>query len=125
MMFFSPRPLRLESEYRIGIRLQESKSGVFMPGLRSCVMVNISRGGVCLVLSQMLLERKHLFFSALDSDQYNLVLLIDNPESSEQSFAIPARSVWMDSCHYENAPAFKIGLCFFEQQKELFQLFKK
>ncbi len=125
MIFFSPRLLRLESEYRVGIRLQESDSGDFMPGLCSGVMVNISRGGVCLVLSQMLLEGKHLFFSALDSDRYNLVLLIDNPESGEHSFAIPARSVWMDSCHYDNAPAFKIGLCFYEQQKELFQLFKK
>lgn len=125
MIIFSPRLVRLESECRVGLKLQKSESGDFVPGLRSGNMVNISQGGACLVLSQILLEGKHLFFSTLDSDQYNLVLLIDNREFSEQSFAIPASSVWMDSCHYENAPAFKVGLCFHEKQKELFQVFKK
>lgn len=105
--------------------MQESKSGNFLPGVCSGVMVNISQGGACIMLSKMLLEGKHLFFSALDSDQYNLVLLIDNPQSDDQSFVIPASSVWMDSCNYENAPAFKMGLCFHEPQRDLFQLFKK
>jgi len=125
MIFFSSRLVRLESEHRLGVRLQESESGKLLPGLFSGVMVNISQVGACIMVSKMLLDGKHLFFSTLDSDEYNLVLLIDKPASGDQSFVIPASSVWMDSCHHENAAAFKIGLCFHERQKELFQLFKK
>jgi len=125
MPFFPNRLLRLKSEYRVGVSLQESNSGEFHPGLCFGIMENISQEGVCLVLSQMLLEGKHLFFSTLDNEQYHLVLLIDNPKSSQECFSIPARSVWMDSCSYKEEPAFKMGLCFHDRQKELFKLFKK
>ncbi len=125
MIFFSPRPLRLGSEYTVTIGLQERQSGLRLPGKCSAVMVDISEGGLCLVLSQILLERKHLFFSTLDSDRYRLVLGIANPHSVEESFVISARSVWMDSCHYKKLPAFKLGICFVDRQKNLFRLFKR
>ena len=88
-------------------------------------MVNISQGGGCLVLSQMLLEGKHLFFSTLNNDRYHLALQIDNPESSDESFEVSARSVWMDSCQYKEEPAFKVGLSFHDSQKKLFRLLKR
>lgn len=125
MAIFSSRPLRLESECRVRISLQESKSGECLPGSCSGTMVNISQGGGCLVLSQMLLEGKHLFFSTLNSDRYHLALQIDNPESSDESFEVSARSVWMDSCQYKEEPAFKVGLSFHDNQKKLFRLFKR
>ncbi len=125
MIFFSPRPLRLKSECRVKISLQERKSGELLSDSCCAVMVDISVGGACLVLSQMLLEGRHLFFSTLDSDRYHLVLEINNPGSSDESFSISARSVWMDSCHYKKLPAFKMGLCFHERQKKLFRLFKR
>ena len=124
-MLFSPRPLRLESGYMVTIGLQDRQSGLRLPGRCSGVIVDISKGGLCLVLSQILLEGKHLFFSTLDSDRYHLDLRIINPRSSDESFVISARSVWMDSCHYEKLPAFKIGICFIHSQKKLFRLFKR
>lgn len=124
MTFFSPRPLRLESEFRVMISMQECGSTDLLPGSSSGIMVDISEGGACLVLSKVVSEGRHLFFSTLDSDRYNLVLLIENPRSSDESFTVPARSVWMDSCLYKKKPAFKIGLCFHERQKKLFRLFK-
>ncbi len=125
MTFFSLRPLRVKSECRVEIRLQNRGSGELLPGLCTGVMVNVSRGGAGLVLSQMLLEGRHLFFSTLNNDQYHLVLFIENPGSSDESFAIPARSVWMDSCRYRDEPAFNMGVCFHERQKKLFNIFKR
>ncbi len=125
MSFFSPRSLRVESEHRVRVSLQDSISGELLPGSCFGVMVNISEGGACLVLSRMLLEGRHLFFSTLNTERNHLVLLIENPESGDETFTVSARSVWMDSCHYQNEAAFKIGLCFHDSQKKLFQLFKK
>jgi hypothetical protein len=126
MIFILSRLLRLETEYRGKIALQERGRGDLLPGEPlGCVMVNISRKGACLVLSKILLEGRHLFFTALNNDQYHLVLLLVNPKTGEESFEIPASSVWMDSCIYKKQPAFKIGLCFHERQKKLFRLFKR
>ena len=125
MSFFFSKLLRVDSEYRVGVSLQDNESGALLPGSCFGVMVDISEGGACLVLTRMLLEGKHLFFSTLDKELNRLVLLIENPKSRDETFVIHARSVWMDSCRYQNTDAFKIGLCFHDRQKELFQLFKK
>ena len=125
MIFFSPRLLRLKLEYRVGVRLQDNKKGELLPASCSGVIVNISQEGACLVLSKMLLEGRHLFFSTLNNEHHHLVLLIENPTLGDETFIISARSVWMDSCHYKEAPAFKIGLRFHDRQKKLLQLFKK
>ena len=126
MSFFSPRPLlRVESEHRVKVSLQDNINKELLPGSCFGVMVNISQGGACLVLSKMLLEGRHLFFSTLNNEHFHLVLSIENPESGDDTFTVSARSVWMDSCRYQNTAAFKVGLCFHDSQKEIFQLFKK
>ena len=125
MKFFPSRLLRVESEYRVEVRLHDNKNGALLPSACSGVMVNISKGGACLVLFKMLIEGRHLFFSTLNDGHHHLVLLIENPALSNETFMIPARSVWMDSYHYKGEPAFKIGLCFHEKQQNVFQIFKK
>ncbi|MBW1636948.1 MAG: PilZ domain-containing protein [Deltaproteobacteria bacterium] len=126
MTIFPFRPTRQEAEHKVRICLQESKSGENLPGSCSGVMVDISQEGVCLVLPQMLLEGKHLFFATLNSDKYHLALMIDNPASDDDEvISVSARSVWMDACQYKKEPAFKMGLCFHDRQKGLFKLFRK
>lgn len=125
MGFFSPRLSRMESDYRVGVRLQDDNSGELLPGSCFGVITSISQGGACLVLSKMMLEGKHLFFSTLNNERYHLVLLVENPKLRDEIIQVPARSVWMDSCRYKDESAFKIGLCFHEKQKKLFQLFKR
>ncbi len=125
MIFFPARPVRLISECSVEIGLQERKGGRLLSCSCPGVMVDISEKGTSLVLFQMLLEGRHLFFSTLDNDQYDLVLSINNQETCGESFVIPARSVWMDSCHFNKRPAFKLGICFLEKQKKLFKLFKR
>jgi hypothetical protein len=125
MNFFSARPVRLISGCSVEIGLQERKGGKLLPCSCSGVMVDISEKGTSLVLFQMLLEGRHLFFSTLDNEQYDLVLSINNQDTCGESFLIPARSVWMDSCHFNKRPAFKLSICFLEKQKKFFKLFKR
>ncbi len=125
MSLFSPRSFRAKSEQRIIVSLQDTISGELLPGSCVGIMVNISQGGACLVLFKMLLEGRHLFFSTLNNEDYHLVLCIENLKSGDENFTVSARSVWMDSCHYQNEAAFKIGICFQDRQKELFQFVKK
>ncbi len=125
MSFFSCRLSRVELEYKIRVSVQDTISKELLPGSCLGIMVDISQGGACIVLSKMLLEGRHLFFSTLNNERYHLVLSIENPESGDGTFTVSARSVWMDSCRYQNTAAFKVGLCFHDSQKELFQLFKK
>jgi len=125
MFFFPSRLLRLETEYRVKIALQEWGRAGPLPGEPLCaVMVNLSQGGASMVLSKILLEGRHLFFSTLNSSQYHVVVLLDIPKDGDDLLSIPASSIWMDSCIYKKLPAFKIGLCFHERQKKFFRLFK-
>jgi len=107
MIFILSRLLRLETEYRGKIALQERGRGDLLPGEPlGCVMVNISRKGACLVLSKILLEGRHLFFTALNNDQYHLVLLLVNPETGEESFEYqPALSGWIPVFIKNNPPS--------------------
>jgi len=122
MNFFLPRQLRSRIEFRVKLALQECKSGIVLPGSCSAVMIDISKKGTCLVLSQMLLGGKHLFFSTLNNDKFHLLILIDNPGDNKEPLAIPASSVWMDSCFYKEQPAFKLGIFFHEKQKKIFSV---
>ena len=125
MKFFSARPVRLISGCNVEIGLQERKGGKLLSCSCSGIMVDISEKGTSLVLFQMLLEGRHLFFATLDNDQYDLVISINNQATCGESFVVQARSVWMDSCHFNKRPAFKLGICFLEKQKKLFKLFKR
>ncbi len=125
MAIFAPRPLRLEAECTVEICLQERGKEEFLPGKCEGNLVNLSREGACVVLSQMFLEGRHLFFSTLNNEHYHLVLFIKNPQTANEAFAIPARSIWMDSCQYNQGPAFKMGVSFHQSQKQLFKLIKE
>jgi hypothetical protein len=125
MKFFPSRLARVESEYRVEVKLQDHKSSELLPASCAGIMVNISQGGACLVLFKLMLEGKHLFFSTLNNEHHHLVVLIENPVSPKETVIIPACSVWMDSCFHKGESAFKIGISFHERQKELFQNFKK
>lgn len=79
MSFLAPRLLRVELEYRIGVSLQD-KNGERLSGSCAGVMISISQGGACLILSRMLPGGRHLFFSTLNNERYHLLLLVENPK---------------------------------------------
>lgn len=73
----------------------------------------------------MAIDGKHLFFDTLHSNDYALVLFSEEQEEDSNQLAITAESIWMDSCEYQNKPAFKIGIRFLHKQNTLFKNLRK
>ncbi len=107
------------------VGLQDMHTGTALPGLITTTVINFSPQGACLILPNLTINGKHLFFETLNSDSYNLLLHLDCLDDVEEVPTIAARPIWMDSCEHMNKPAFKIGIQFLHQQKRLYKLLKK
>ncbi len=123
---FSFRPSRIKKEFAMCVSLQDIQTGECVADLSTATVINFSPEGACLLLTRLIFNGKHIFYSTLDSDSYNLLL---SPEAqnngSDDAFSITAQSVWMDTCNYERQPAFKIGIRFLKKQNKVFKLLKK
>jgi hypothetical protein len=107
------------------VGLQDMRTGIPLPGLITTIVINFSPQGACLILPNLTINGKHLFFETLNSDSYNLLLHLERLDVGDDVPTIVARPVWMDSCEHMSKPAFKIGLQFLHHQKRLFKLLKK
>jgi hypothetical protein len=125
MIAFPFRTQRIECNLAMSVGLQDRHTGMPLPGVLSTTVINFSSQGACLILSTLAINGKHLFYETLNSDSYNLLLCFEAQDDVEAEFTIAARSVWMDSCHYMDKPAFKIGIHFLDTQKKLYTIFKR
>ena len=125
MTVFSFRPTRIETALRIWLQLQDISSGQPLPHRTQATIINFSVQGACLAVANLLFDNTHLFYSTLDSDRYTLLLQFENSDDNKEFFSIAARSIWMDSCTFDGKPAFKIGIRFLQQQKEVFARIKR
>lgn len=125
MSVFPLRSPRIETSLPTYVLLQETSSGQPLSPQANGTIVNFSARGASLVVTKLILDKLHLFYDTLDSDTCSLLLRTSETEGGREAFNISARSVWMDSCDFNGKPAFKIGVSFLKQQKELFALIKK
>lgn len=125
MVPFFFRSHRIEHDLSMSVGLQDTHTGVPLPGILSVTVINFSPEGACLILPNLAISGKHLFFSTLNSDSYNLALYSKNQDGIDEEFMITAKSIWMDSCEHQDKPAFKIGIHFLRNQKNLFQQLQK
>jgi hypothetical protein len=119
------RSHRIEHPLIMKVGLQDKHTGISLPGLATTTVINFSPQGACLLLPRLAINGKHLFFDTLNSDSYNLLLHPEDVNATEDKFTITAQSIWMDSCEHMDKPAFKIGIHFLQNQKELYKLFKQ
>jgi hypothetical protein len=109
----------------MSVGLQDMHTGTHLPGLITATVINFSPQGACLVVPKMTINGKHLFYTTLNNDCYNLLLYAEGPKNIEEEFIIAAQSVWMDICEHQGKSAFKVGIRFLHSQKDLYKLFKK
>lgn len=109
----------------MSVGLQDMITGIPLSGLISTTVINFSPNGACLILPKLSISGKHLFYSTLNSDSYNLLLYFEDPQDTEEEVIIAARSVWMDTCEHHGNPAFKIGIRFLHNQKSLYKIFRQ
>jgi hypothetical protein len=125
MVSFLLRSPRIEFELVMSIGLQDSRSGIPLPGQLAATVINFSARGACLIVPKLALNGRHVFYDTLNRDQYNLLLYLGGLESENEISTIAARSIWMNSCEQELQPAFKIGIQFLLNQNRLYKLLRK
>lgn len=125
MVPFLFRPHRIELHLMMRVGLQDMHTGIPLPGLITTTVINFSPQGACLVLPKLTINGNHLFYETLNSDSYNLLLYPEGRDGFDEELMIAARSIWMDTCEHMDKPAFKIGIHFLHDQKELYKLLKQ
>ncbi len=121
---FPFRETRIESNLPIWLGLQTITSQQVHPGKVEATIINVSKGGACLITPKLLVEGKHFFFSSLNSN-HSLLLESHDSEGALGDFSLTARSVWMDSCQHMDKQFFKVGVSFLSPQKQFFDAVKK
>lgn len=93
----------------------------------TCQIVNLSRHGACLLISRVIMDNYHLFFSPLESEEYILHLDVKlNEESQDESLFLPMKPVCFDRILNEDHKPFKIGVEFIKKlSDEEFHFLKK
>ncbi len=109
----------------MNVGLQDMHTGIPLPEVIPTTVINFSPEGACLILSKMTISGIHLFFETLNNDSHYLLLYPEDRNDVDDQSVIIARSVWMDSFEHMSKPAFKIGIRFLENQKELYNFFQQ
>ena len=124
-MRFLFRSHRIEHELSMNVGLQDLHTGKPLSELMPAVVINFSPEGACLILSRLTINGKHIFYETLNNDSCNLLLYPEGLNDFDDESIIVARSVWLDTYEHVNKPAFKIGISFLQNQKELFSFFQQ
>ncbi len=74
-------------------------------------IVDISKNGACLLMTQVLLKTFHIYHSTREDDSSFLQLLINLPPELVD-FIIPARPVWLRPFDIEDIKAYRMGVDF-------------
>lgn len=91
----------------------ELTSDEVLAGPFSARIIDISTHGACLLVTQVLLNGFHVFYTTRESDDTVLRLSID--ETSEVGLhVLTARPIWMDTFRQGEIRAFKMGVEFTE-----------
>lgn len=109
---------RIPVHISASLSLCRKKTGERISAPVKCMIFDISKSGAGVFLSRVIVDTHHLFFDALESDEFTLSLGIQTP--------LYARPVWFNRILDETDNPFKMGLQFFEKlSAEEIQALKK
>jgi hypothetical protein len=124
MSAFNFRNRRIETNFEIKLRLQKNSTGQVLDGEIASTVINVSKSGACLILSELFLDRIHLFFSTLKQKSHTLILDLSQQNTGDEAI-IHAKSIWMDRYPHDADPTFVMGIQFLEKQSSLYTHLKK
>lgn len=93
------------------------KDGQIIAGPFSGRIIDISRHGACLLMTQVMQNDFHVFHSTRDTDDALLRLTIDHPPDINPC-TFTALPVWMDLFRQQEISAFKMGVEFAEDPEK-------
>ena len=95
----------------VSVTAQNGSTGDVLAGPFSGKIIDISHHGARLLMTQIMYDSFHLFYSTKEDDSSYLTIKIDIPPDIV-NFSVPARPVWMSLMKHESIRAFKIGVEF-------------
>lgn len=113
MMIDQRRSERIVDFLPLEIHAMHPASGEMLAGPFSARIIDISTHGACLLVTQVLLNGFHIFYTTRESDDTVLRLSIDETSDVGQHVLI-ARPIWMDTFRQDEIRAFKMGVEFTE-----------
>lgn len=107
---------RISTQQDVDLYLYNKGNDSQLTGTVTALLIDLSKQGARLEFSQVLLDGKHLFYTALASDTVFIAIVFpptdDDPETMT---TLLARPVWFDRDMEDHAMPFKMGVHFANQ----------
>ncbi|WP_448874030.1 PilZ domain-containing protein [Desulfobulbus propionicus] len=113
----SRRSPRLIDYLPLEVRVLHGPDGRCLAGPFAGRIIDISRHGACLLMSQVMQNTFHVFHSTRESDEAVLQLSI-NLSPDDPAYLLLARPVWLALFAQEKIRAFKMGVEFTEDPEK-------
>lgn len=112
----------------VSVTAQNGATGEMLAGPFSGKILDISPHGAKLLMTQVMFNSFHIFYSTKEDDSSHLTIRFDIPPDIV-NFNIPARPIWIALMKHESFRAFKIGVEFLispegQQITELLEVMK-
>jgi hypothetical protein len=95
----------------IGVLAKDETTGETLAGPFSGRIIDISDTGACLLMTQVLCNKYHVFHTTRENEKYFVQLVIDLPPDSHD-LIIPAQPIWISLYQQHEIRAFKMGVHF-------------
>ncbi len=95
----------------IGVIAKDETDGKVLAGPFSGRIIDISITGACLLMTQVLSNKYHVYHSTKEKDSFSLQLVINLPPDIND-LNIPAQPVWMNPYQQDEVRAYKMGVEF-------------
>ncbi|PID71746.1 MAG: hypothetical protein CSB34_05565 [Desulfobulbus propionicus] len=105
------RSARKNDYLPISVNAVNGVDGSLISGPFSSRIIDLSTHGACLLMTQVLKERYHVFHSTQENQSYLLQLVLNIPPTLID-YTIDTRPVWFDSHRQKGINAFKLGVEF-------------
>ena len=111
---------RLAKRYRtkeeVRLFLREAEGLQKLAGPLPAGLVDISLTGAGIRMTQVVVDRHHIFYASLDSPDMALCLEFPQITTDDgEPFVIPVRPVWLDRDLDDSATPFRLGVEFLEK----------
>ncbi|MFC1524541.1 hypothetical protein ACFL6N_07100, partial [Thermodesulfobacteriota bacterium] len=117
------RTQRIAAEITVHLVLRDKKSNNLLVEPVPCMMNDINMYGVGLSLVQILIDSRHLFYTAYDDAENQLYVEFLVSGENSREILLPGRPVWFDRVLTDMEWPFRMGVEFdVEISREDFQL---
>jgi len=106
---------RILTEQEVALQLHDVSTNARLTGRASALLLDLSRQGAGLKLSQVLIDGRHLFYAALDSETILIEIVFRATDDAEEMPPIPARPVWLNRDMEDSTMPFRMGVQFIDE----------